>query len=129
MKKLSSILPFAITLVSLSSFSFAGDIGYGIGLAWMPQNGFSVGARVFSDDEEDSVAASVGLDYAFKTKSLRSAVGVAYLGDSNYGEITLGYNLSEKEIDYGFGIGYADTAEEEPTTNPEDDTPDIDLPQ
>ncbi len=129
MKKLSSILPVAIILVSLSSISFAGDIGYGVGITWMPQNGFSVGARVFSDDEEDSVVASLGLDYAFKSKSLRPAAGVAYLGDSNYGEITLGYNLGEKEIDYGFGVGYADTTEEAPSIEPEDDTPDIDLPQ
>ncbi|MFT6123716.1 MAG: hypothetical protein ACJASG_002250 [Oleiphilaceae bacterium] len=77
----------------------------------MPQTGFAFGIRVFSDDEEDSVVASTGIDYLFKSNSLRPAAGVTYLGDSAYGEISLGYNLSEKEIDYGIGAGYADTEE------------------
>lgn len=78
----------------------------------MPQTGFAFGIRVFSDDEEeDSVVASAGIDYLFKSNSLRPAAGVTYLGDSAYGEISLGYNLSEKEIDYGIGAGYADTEE------------------
>ncbi|MFL0801017.1 MAG: hypothetical protein K6L80_11240 [Agarilytica sp.] len=129
MKKLSSILAAVTILVSLSSASFAGDIGYGVGLTWMPQNGFSVGARIFSDDEEDNAVASVGVDYAFKTKSLRPAVGIAYLGDSTYGEFSLGYDLGEKEINYGFGVGYADTAEDAPIIEPEDDIPETDLAQ
>ncbi|MFL0803412.1 MAG: hypothetical protein K6L81_06815 [Agarilytica sp.] len=128
MKKYASILSGTVILVSLSGFSTASDVSYGVGVTWMPKNGFSVGARIFSDDEQDSVVASVGLDYAFKSKGLRPAAGVAYLGDNSYGEISLGYDLTEKGINYGFGVGYADTEEEAPDTDPED-TPDIDLPQ
>ncbi|MFO7758021.1 MAG: hypothetical protein R6V26_05990 [Roseovarius sp.] len=85
-------------------------IGIGFSLSFgggQPQLG--AGARVFSDDEEDEVAASLGLDYVFTTQSLRPTIGAAYLLDGGYVGLDLGYNSTLGAFDFGAGAGFADT--------------------
>jgi hypothetical protein len=73
-----------------------------------------VGVRVFSDDEEDEVAASIGLDYMFGSESWRGSLGAAYMMDNSYIELNGGYDLNNGGFDFGIGGGWADTSD--PTT-------------
>lgn len=85
-------------------------IGVGFSLSFgggQPQLG--AGVRVFSDDEENEFAASVGLDYVFTTQSLRPTIGAAYMLDGGYAGLDLGYNYTLGAFDVGAGIGLADT--------------------
>lgn len=85
-------------------------IGIGFSLSFgggQPQLG--AGVRVFSDDEEDEVAASLGLDYVFTTQSLRPTIGAAYLMEDSYAGVDVGYNYTLGTFDVGGGIGLADT--------------------
>jgi hypothetical protein len=85
-------------------------IGIGFSLSFgggQPQLG--AGVRVFSDDDEDEFAASIGLDYVFTTQSVRPTIGGAYLMDDSYIGLDLGYNSTLGTFDFGAGAGFADT--------------------
>jgi hypothetical protein len=98
--------------VALPANPAVADVGYGGGLNYVFGQGLSVGLRVFSDDEEDEVAGSMGIDYVLKGRSWRPVVGLVYLGDDHYGELNFGYNLTSKTFDVGVGVGYADTEDD-----------------
>ncbi|MCF2903795.1 hypothetical protein L0666_02245 [Octadecabacter sp. CECT 8868] len=68
-----------------------------------------VGLRAFSDDEEDSFVASVGVDYMFQSKRVRPTVGAAYLGDDTYFGVDMGFGLRGEGADFGVGVGVLDT--------------------
>ena len=53
--------------------------------------------------------ASVGADYMFQSQRIRPTVGAAYLGDGSYLGFDLGFGLNGEGIDFGVGIGGADT--------------------
>lgn len=80
------------------SFSFGGG-----------QVNTGVGLRVFSDNRRDSVVGSVGVDYMFGTLSWRGTVGAAYLGNNAYIGLDLGIGLGDGAIDFGVGVGGANT--------------------
>ena len=85
-------------------------IGIGFSLSFgggQPQLG--AGVRVFSDDNEDEFAASVGLDYVFTTQGLRPTIGAAYLMEDSYLGLDLGYNSTLGTLDFGGGLGVVDT--------------------
>lgn len=105
---------FAVLVIgaALTTNPAVADVGYGGGLNYVFGQGLSIGLRVFSDDEEDEVAGSMGIDYVLKGRSWRPVVGVVYLGDNHYGELNFGYNLSAKKFDVGIGAGYADTEDD-----------------
>ena len=50
---------------------------------------------------------SVGVDYMFGSQSWRGTVGAAYLGNNAY--IDLGIGLGDGAIDFGVGVGGANT--------------------
>lgn len=77
-----------------------------------------LGLRVFSDDEEDEIAASIGIDYLFQGQSFRGTVGVAYLGDGWYIGGDVGLDLTEGGWDYGLSAGIADTDDDDPAPGP-----------
>lgn len=68
-----------------------------------------VGLRVFSNDEQDKPAITVGLDYMFGTQSWRGSLGAAYMMDNSYIEMNGGYNFDGSGFDFGFGTGAART--------------------
>jgi hypothetical protein len=110
MKKTLSLIT-ATTLMA-SSPAIA-DPTYGLGLTVTFGGGqvdYGIGARVFSDDEEDEVVASLGVDYMFGTQSLRGSLGAAYLMSDSYLGVDTGYNFGTGQWDYGFNAGWADTA-------------------
>lgn len=88
-------------------------IGIGFSLSFgggQPQLG--AGLRVFSDDDEDEFAASIGLDYVFTTQSLRPTVGAAYLMDDSYVGLDLGYSYNLGTFDFGASAGITDTEDD-----------------
>lgn len=76
------------------------------------QPNVGAGLRVFSNDEEDEFAASLGLDYLFTTRNVRPSIGAAYLFDSGYVGVDLGYGLNGGGFDVGVGAGFADTEDD-----------------
>jgi hypothetical protein len=87
-----------------------------------------VGVRVFSDDEEDEVAASIGLDYMFGSESWRGSLGAAYMMDNSYIELNGGYNLNNGGFDFGIGGGWTDTTSDQISNSdigPGDDSTDV----
>lgn len=101
----------ALALV-LAAPAFADpSVGFGLSLSFGGGGvEYGVGARVFSDDQEDEFVASVGADYMFQSQRIRPTIGAAYLGDGSYLGFDLGFGLNGEGIDFGVGIGGADTA-------------------
>lgn len=104
--------------VALLATPAAADPTLGIGISFSFGGGSSVqtgiGARLFSDDEEDSTVASLGIDYLFQSGTWRPTIGVAYLGDDVYLGLDLGYRLDGSGFDYGLSIGGTDTKKDDP---------------
>ena len=67
------------------------------------------GIRIFSDDEEDAGAVSIGLDYMFFSQTWRGTAGIAYLGDDWFVGFDLGFGLSGEGVDFGISAGGVDT--------------------
>lgn len=85
-------------------------LGFGLTITFGPsgpQTG--AGLRLFSDDEEDSTVASLGLDYMF-SGGWRASLGVAHLGEEYYIGGDVGYGLTGGGFDFGLSGGWADTA-------------------
>jgi len=106
----------AVALGTTAAVPASADPTFGIGFSLsfgggQPQVG--AGVRVFSDDDEDEVAASVGLDYVFTSQSLRPTIGAAYLFDNGYVGADVGYNLSAGTFDVGGSAGFADTDDDD----------------
>ncbi len=101
-------LATALAAALVTSMAHA-DAGVGAGLTYVFGEGFAVGLKVFTDDEEDKGVGSVGLDYMVGSGAWRPNVGVGYLGDNIYGDLTAGYNLQSSSWNFGIGAGVPDT--------------------
>ena len=82
-----------------------------------------VGLRVFSDNRRDRAVGSLGVDYMFGSQSWRGTVGAGYLGNNTYIGLDLGIGLRDGTIDFGVGVGGANT-KRAPVSEPVDETPD-----
>jgi hypothetical protein len=58
------------------------------------------------------------MDYLIGSGAWRPNIGAAYLGDKNYADFTVGWNLKTGMVDFGLGGGYADTEEDNKITCP-----------
>lgn len=101
-----------IALASLATIASAGA-GFGAGISYVFGDGLGLGVKVFSTDEKYSAAASAGMDYLFGSKAFRPNVGAAYIDKDFYVDLTVGYNLKAKAVDYGVGGGYVDTDDDD----------------
>lgn len=120
-----SPLTTSALLVSLSAPALA-DPTLGFGLSFAFGGGKAetgVGVRMFSNDEQDQFAASIGLDYLIQSKRLRPTVGAAYLGDNSYIGLDLGFGLNGEGFDFGFSAGAIKTLAPPPTGCPVGTTP------
>ena len=108
--KLTILAVVAITGFVTPAFSDP-SIGFGLNFSF-GGNGVvtSLGVRGFTDNEEDKVAGSLGLDYVFGENRVRPTVGVAYLGNENYIGLDLGFGSGQ--VEFGLGAGMVDTADE-----------------
>lgn len=93
-------------------------LGFGLNLTFGSGGvDYGVGARVFSNDERDEAAASLGLDYMFGSRSWRGSLGAAYMMDDSYIELNGGYNFGNGGFDFGFGAGAGNTTISAPDDN------------
>lgn len=100
-------------MLSLSAPAMA-DPAVGLGLNFTFGNGkinTGVGVRVFSNDEQDKAAASIGIDYMFSSQSWRGSLGAAYMMDNSYIELNGGYNFNGGGFDFGVGAGGVKTTD------------------
>ncbi|GLQ35978.1 hypothetical protein GCM10007939_22620 [Amylibacter marinus] len=106
-----SFISASILVLALSTPALA-DPAVGFGLNFTFGEGkvnTGVGVRVFSNNEEDNAAASVGLDYMFGTQNWRGSLGAAYMMDKTYIELNGGYDFDNGGFDFGLGGGWANT--------------------
>ncbi len=68
-----------------------------------------VGLRVFSDNRRNRAVGSLGVDYMFGSQSWRGTIGAGYLGNNSYTGLDLGIGLRDGTIDFGLGVGGANT--------------------
>ena len=54
-----------------------------------------IGLRVFSSNQRNKAAATVGLDYMFSSQRIRPTLGVAYMGSDAYIGADVGFGLNE----------------------------------
>ncbi|PYF13240.1 hypothetical protein C8J30_101628 [Rhodobacter viridis] len=105
---------FAVTVAALMLAAPARAdpaVGLGVSIAFgggQVQSG--VGLRVFSDDEDDSVVATAGVDYLFQSKSWRGTFGGAYVNDDAYIGLDLGYGIGGGGFTYGPSGGFVNTS-------------------
>lgn len=103
MKKV--LYPLVVAIASLSPRIAIADPAVGIGISIISTKEFAIGLRVFSDNRPGRAAAALGLDYKLRSKSLRPTIGAAWLEDGYYADLSLGYDTSGGQIDFGAGIG------------------------
>ena len=68
-----------------------------------------IGLRVFSSNQRNKAAATVGLDYMFSSKRLRPSLGTAYIGSDAYIGADVGFGLNGEGFDFGLGLGAVNT--------------------
>ncbi|MBO9477049.1 hypothetical protein J7382_05840 [Shimia sp. R11_0] len=115
---------FAAAVVSLVSGGAAvnAEPAFGFGLSYVFGGDWALGVRVFHDNEPDEMKLALGADYKFGSRAFRPTVGVAYLAEDYYLDLSLGYDTGKKALDYGLGLG-ASFETEEPAS---DGSPDVD---
>lgn len=71
-----------------------------------------VALRVFSDDRQDRIAGSLGLDYLFRSGKFRPTLGGAYLGTNTFIglDFGLGGGFGSGGLNYGLSGGYVGTS-------------------
>ncbi|WP_010139242.1 hypothetical protein [Oceanicola sp. S124] len=88
------------------------QLGFGVSVAFGGnQPGVGVGARLLSDDDEDSFAASLGVDYMLGAQDWRVSGGLVRLMDESYIGGDIGLRVNGSGIDYGIGMGLTNTSE------------------
>lgn len=93
-------------------------VGFGLTITFgtgQPEVG--AGVRVFSNDEEDQFATSLGLDYLFSSQAFRGSLGGAYLMNNSYVGLDGGYNFTTGTFGVGIGGGVVNT-NQPPTAAP-----------
>lgn len=106
---------FASALMFVLSTPAMADPTVGFGLNFSFGEGkvnTGVGVRVFSNDEQDKAAASIGVDYMFGSQSWRGSLGAAYLMNNGYIELNGGYDFGSGGFNFGVGVGGAKTTEQ-----------------
>lgn len=83
----------------------ADDVGFGVGISYVFGSGLAVGARAFSNDEDNETVGSVGIDYLISAGAFRPNVGIAYQGEGYFSGVSVGYNLGAGVFDFGVGLG------------------------
>jgi hypothetical protein len=117
-----SLIAASALVLTLSSPVLADPV-LGLGLNFTFGNGVvntGVGVRIFSDDEQDKAAASLGFDYMIGSQSWRVSLGAAYMMDNSYIELNGGYDFNSGGFDFGIGGGGTNTTDGDTTPGCED---------
>lgn len=116
MSRMTTSVVLAIALGSAAPVHADPVLGLGVTIVFGGgQTRSGIGARVFSDDEEDSAVASLGIDYLFQSHSWRPTLGAAYLNNNTYIGADVGYTLGGGGLNFGLSGGAVNTAAPEAT--------------
>jgi len=99
----SIVLSGALAVMVALPAPVVAEPAFGFGISYVFGGGVAVGGRIFSTDRPNNAAVSLGLDYKIESGTWRPNVGLAYLDNSYYVDLSLG--LDSGTIDYGVGIG------------------------
>lgn len=94
-------LAMAIPAHAEPTIGFGASFSFGAGRSGET----GLGLRVFTDNERDKIALSVGVDYMLNSNRIRPTVGAAYMGRNNYVGVDLGFGLNGEGVDFGLGLG------------------------
>ncbi|MBL4916388.1 hypothetical protein [Szabonella alba] len=94
------------------------DPTVGVGVSILFGGESALGMRIFSDDRRDRAAASVGLDYVFRSQRIRPTLGVAYLMRNAYIGLDMGLDLEQRGVDFSAGLGVTKTTRRTPAAAP-----------
>ena len=67
------------------------------------------GVRVFSDNERDSAAWSIGVDYMPQDGTWRGTLGGGWLGTGSYVGLDMGFGFSDGTTSFGVSTGVINT--------------------
>jgi hypothetical protein len=108
MKHFALAAGLATTLAAAAPMAQA-DPAIGLGLSYVfggaSGGDVAVGARIFSDDTKQKAVAALGVDYKLTSGSWRPTLGVGWLDDDIYGDLSIGYDMGAGGIDFSAGIG------------------------
>lgn len=102
----------ALALCGATALPAVADPAIGVGLTLVfgqGQTQTGVGLRVFSTNEEDSAAATIGVDYLFGSGGVRPTLGLAYIGSGVFIGADAGFNLNGGGVSFGLSGGWADS--------------------
>lgn len=105
MKPAILVLAFGLATISVLPRPVAAEPSFGLGVSFVFGGGIVLGARVFSTDNPQSGAVSLGVDYNFTSRSIRPSIGVAYLDDNAYVDFSIGLDTTTNNLDFGIGAG------------------------
>lgn len=88
-----------------------------------------VGVRVFSDDEPDEMVGALGVDYMFRSRSVRGSLGAAYLWENGYVELNGGYDFGRQVFEFGASAGGVNTNEKSSKSSDDSDDDDDPTPE
>ncbi len=97
-----------ITTALMTNTAQAG-ITVGLGVGYVFGEGFTASGQLFTDNDEESMVGSIGVDYSFISRSWRPNIGAGYLGSNFYGDANLGYNYGTGQWNLGTGTGITNT--------------------
>ncbi|MGA6106058.1 hypothetical protein [Pseudomonas solani] len=118
-RRAASVAAWAV-LLSMGGAAQASDIGFGVGVSYVFGGGVAAGVKAFSDDQDNEMVGSVGLDYLFASSAFRPNIGVAYQGEGYFSGGDVGYNLQTQALDFGAGAGWSNSDDDHSESAPEE---------
>jgi len=109
MTRFAVFAPVCLALLPFATPARA-DNALGVGVTYVFNGpGLGIGIRLLSDDREDEVAYSIGVDYIFNTQTARPSLGVHYILDGAYLGGDVGTTIGQPDIDFGLNFGILNT--------------------
>ncbi|MGI1662779.1 hypothetical protein ACRDNQ_11110 [Palleronia sp. KMU-117] len=106
-----SAVAVALTAALLAGQPVAADPAGGVSVSYIFGEGFAVGVKVFSNDEEEEVVGYLGLDYVFNSAAVRPNAGIAYLFEDAFIGGDVGWDIGAGVANFGLSGGWADTTD------------------
>lgn len=106
----TSIMAACIVAMTLPAAQIAkADPAVGASLTYVFGTGVGAGLRLFSNDEEDELAGSIGIDYNFGAQSFRPNLGLNYLFEDGFIGGDIGSTGGSSNLDFGLTGGFVNT--------------------
>ena len=106
---MTKLVKWAVCLaISCSAPALRADPSVGFGINYIFGGDWSLGLRIFSDDQAEEVVGALGLDYVIGDQRVRPTAGIAYLEEDFYVGFDIGYDFNARGVDFSVGLGVVD---------------------